>query len=228
MLLRVRLNGKMAHFGTPFSNHTSKLSHLVPSKSAMNGMLGAAKGLSFLESQELTYRYSFMWVNSVSNQLVAKKRMVVDIKNNIKNILKSADWERGQLNGSIDYIEHLYSKDGYIEADWYIEVLDGFENEIIKELNNPEYPLYFGKAENLIKIIEIEKIYKDKNFSKASFSNFFIGDVDGWVMKERMVEKMRGYRNPSSYEDVYTLNKEIIGVSKYGHYELDIYNISIW
>jgi CRISPR-associated Cas5-like protein len=228
MLLRVRLKGKMAHFGTPFSNHTSKLSHLVPSKSVMNGMLGASKGLSFYESQDLSYRYSFKWVSDLRNQLIAKKRLVLDIKNNVKNVLRSVEWERGELKGSVDYIEHLYSHDGFIEADWFIEVLDGSEDEIEFSLTNPVFPLYFGVSENFIRVLEIERLYLPKKEGKNKFSGFFVGVSDSWLMKERMVEKMRGYRNPASYEDVYTLSQEIEGECKYGYYEIEGYNISMW
>lgn len=230
MLIKIRLKSKMAHFGTAFSNHTSKLSHMVPSKSAMNGMLGAARGLDFLDSQEQNFRFSFIWLNGMDSQLIAKKRLMIDIKNNVKNVLRSKDWERGVLPSTIDYEEHLYNVNGFLEAYWFIEVTDTDTDIdlLVSSILNPIFPMYLGKAEHLVRVIEIEVLDIEKKYDSNLFSGFFVGAEEDWVMKERMVEKMKGYRNPSSFEDVYTLKGIIRGVSKYGYYEIEDNNISVW
>lgn len=229
MLLKFHIKSKMAHFGTPFSNHTSKLSHLVPSKSAMKGMVGAAKGISFLECQELNYRFSFHFLDSVNNQLIAKNRMLIEVKNNIRNIIRGSDWESGKLPNTIDFEEHLYNEKGYIEAYWFIEVLDEEEVcDLVESILNPVYPIYLGKTEHLVRILGVEYITDEKKYDCNEFNNFFIGESEDWLFTERMVETMRGYRDPKVFENVYTLKAPIKGISKYGYYKLKDLNVSVW
>ena len=228
MVVRVKVKSKLAHFGTAFSNHTSKMSYRVPSKSSLRGFVGAALGISFDDCQELPYRYNFKWVTRTRTQMVAQSRMVIENTNSLHSVVRSADWERGNLKRSIDYIEYVVGDDGYIEGDLLIEVLDGSEDRLVNHLRNPEFPLYLGSSECLVKVVDVRCIDIEWLDGTAEFSGMFVGEIDGFYLSERMPERMLSYRKPGKFEEVYLLENSIVGKSKCGYYVVDGENRSIY
>lgn len=220
-MIRVLLKAKMAHFGTAFSNHTSKMTYRLPSKTSMRGFVGAALGISFDDCQELPYRFNFSWLNDVKTSMVAQSRMVLENTNSVQSVLGSKAWERGELKTSIDYIEYVVSEDGYLEGELLIEVLDGTEDQLIDSLLNPEYPLYFGSSESFVKVLDVEKLDLPKMVGESEFLGMFVGELSKFRVSERVPSKMSGYRKPVDFEDVYNLENTIVGKSKYGYYVID-------
>lgn len=220
-MIRVLLKAKMAHFGTAFSNHTSKMTYRLPSKTSMRGFVGAALGISFDDCQELSYRFHFSWLNDVKTSMVAQSRMVLENTNSVQSVLGSKAWERGELKTSIDYIEYVVSEDGYLEGELLIEVLDGTEDQLIDSLLNPEYPLYFGSSESFVKVLDVEKLVLPKMVGESEFLGMFVGELSKFRVSERVPSKMSGYRKPIDFEDVYNLENTIVGKSKYGYYVID-------
>lgn len=220
-MIRVLLKAKMAHFGTAFSNHTSKMTYRLPSKTSMRGFVGAALGISFDDCQELPYRFHFSWLNDVKTSMVAQSRMVLENTNSVQSVLGSKAWERGELKTSIDYIEYVVSEDGYLEGELLIEVLDGTEDQLIDSLLNPEYPLYFGSSEGFVKVLDVEKLVLPKMVGESEFLGMFVGELSKFRVSERVPSKMSGYRKPIDFEDVYNLENTIVGKSKYGYYVID-------
>lgn len=220
-MIRVLLKAKMAHFGTAFSNHTSKMTYRLPSKTSMRGFVGAALGISFEDCQELPYRFHFSWLNDVKTSMVAQSRMVLENTNSVQSVLGSKAWERGELKTSIDYIEYVVSEDGYLEGELLIEVLDGTEDRLIDSLLNPEYPLYFGSSESFVKVLDVEKLVLPKMVGESEFLGMFVGELSKFRVSERVPSKMSGYRKPIDFEDVYNLENTIVGKSKYGYYVID-------
>lgn len=220
-MIRVLLKAKMAHFGTAFSNHTSKMTYRLPSKTSMRGFVGAALGISFEDCQELPYRFHFSWLNDVKTSMVAQSRMVLENTNSVQSVLGSKAWERGELKTSIDYIEYVVSEDGYLEGELLIEVLDGTEDQLIDSLLNPEYPLYFGSSESFVKVLDVEKLVLPKMVGESEFLGMFVGELSKFRVSERVPSKMSGYRKPIDFEDVYNLENTIVGKSKYGYYVID-------
>lgn len=220
-MIRVLLKAKMAHFGTAFSNHTSKMTYRLPSKTSMRGFVGAALGISFDDCQELPYRFHFSWLNDVKTSMVAQSRMVLENTNSVQSVLGSKAWERGELKTSIDYIEYVVSEDGYLEGELLIEVLDGTEDQLVDSLLSPEYPLYFGSSENFVKVIAVEKLDLQKMVGESEFLGMFVGELSKFRVSERVPSKMSGYRKPVDFEDVYNLENTIVGKSKYGYYVID-------
>lgn len=220
-MIRVLLKAKMAHFGTAFSNHTSKMTYRLPSKTSMRGFVGAALGISFDDCQELPYRFHFSWLNGVKTSMVAQSRMVLENTNSVQSVLGSKAWERGELKTSIDYIEYVVSEDGYLEGELLIEVLDGTEDQLIDSLLSPEYPLYFGSSESFVKVLDVEKLVLPKMVGESEFLGMFVGELSKFRVSERVPSKMSGYRKPVDFEDVYNLENTIVGKSKYGYYVID-------
>ena len=220
-MIRVLLKAKMAHFGTAFSNHTSKMTYRLPSKTSMRGFVGAALGISFEDCQDLPYRFHFSWLNDVKTLMVAQSRMVLENTNSVQSVLGSKAWERGELKTSIDYIEYVVSEDGYLEGELLIEVLDGTEDQLIDSLLNPEHPLYFGSSESFVKVLDVEKLVLPKMVGESEFLGMFVGELSKFRVSERVPSKMSGYRKPVDFEDVYNLENTIVGKSKYGYYVID-------
>ena len=221
MVIRVLLKAKMAHFGTAFSNHTSKMSYRLPSKTSMRGLVGAALGISFEECQKLPYRYHFRWLTDVRTSMVAQSRMVLENTNSVQSVLGSKAWERGELKTSIDYIEYIVSEDGYVEGELLIEVLDGTEELLESSLRCPEFPLYLGSSESFVRVIRVERLDLPKMEGESSFMGMFVGELSKFRVSERVPSKMSGYRKPVDFEDVYDLENTIVGKSKYGYYVID-------
>lgn len=220
-MIRVLLKAKMAHFGTAFSNNTSKMTYRLPSKTSMRGLVGAALGISFADCQELPYRFHFSWLNDVKTSMVAQSRMVLENTNSVQSVLGSKAWERGELKTSIDYIEYVVSEDGYLAGELLIEVLDGTEDRLVDSLLNPEYPLYFGSSESFVKVLGVEKLDLTRMVGESEFLGMFVGELSKFRVSERVPSKMSGYRKPVDFEDVYNLENTIVGKSKYGYYVID-------
>lgn len=222
----------MGHFGTAFSNHTSKMTHRVPSKSALHGMFGAAMGFDRLELRGISNRYSFSWDTEIVTSMVGKSRYVFDCINDVKSVVRLKDWERGLLKRSVDYIEHVHDvRGGSLTATWLIELDESMNvDDVMDYLSNPAYPLYLGTSECLVRVSDVEMIEVEKRFDDAYFTGFFVGEVleDRWVVTERMTECMRDYRMPERFEDVYTLNDVVYGRPKYGYVQLDGSAYCMW
>lgn len=228
----VTLRGRMAHFGTAFSNHTSKMSHRVPSKSALHGMFGAVMGLGREELRGVSNRYSFRWLSDVNLGMVAKSRYVLTCKTDVKSVIGLKEWERGDISRSIDYVEHVQDVRGEsLRARWVIELGESFDvRDVVSGLECPEYPIYFGTSECLAVVESVEVMDCELMTGVGEFNQFFVGTVeeDGWVLTERMVESMAGYRKPESLMDVYTLDRPIRGVAHAGYYIIEDETYCMW
>lgn len=228
----VTLRGRMAQFGTAFSNHTSKMSHRVPSKSALHGMFGAAMGFGREDLRGIKNRYSFRWVRDVRLGMIAKSRYVLTCKTDVKSVLGLKEWERGALSRSVDYVEHVQDVKGEsLRAKWVIELDDAFDvSGVVNALNCPEYPLYFGTSECLAVVESVDVLDCELYTDSSVFNQFFVGTIEeaGWVLTERMVESMVDYRKPENLVDVYTLDRPIRGTAREGYYIIEDETYCMW
>lgn len=225
-LLVVDLQVKETHLGTAFSNHTSKLSSRVPSKSQIRGLLGAALGIPFEDTQSLDFGYAYYWLTSPHSQMVAMNREVFKSAPNTRREVFS---NREHFH-TIDYIEHLYNPSGNrLIGRLYIEIDEVNALYYQESLKNPVFPLYLGKVENMVSIKKVT-IERDlhKSYEEAEFSDFFVGSSTSFLITERLVDKMRSYRTPLSLSSVYSLPQKIRGKAASGHYELVDRNLCLW
>lgn len=231
-IIKVIGKARQLHFGTAFSNNSMKLSSNIPSKSMILGLIGASRGISMIESQSLNYDVSFKWLNreDIENQLIKKKRIVYKGSLKMVNILKSDNWETGNQLRTLDSVEYIFNKNDNLLFEIIIGNIktDEERDNIINNLMYPEYPLYLGKSESLLKIVDIIKYELERKYDENIFTDLFIGESNSYIVKERLVEKMKDYRIPEKLESVYTLRRPIKGVSKNGYYDIEGATYSIW
>lgn len=226
MLLKVHLKGRMAHFGTAFTNHSSKGSHRIPSKSMMKGMLGAALGIDFKESQKLGNRFSFSWIGDVRSSIITKSGVMLRYGNDVKTVLKSKDWKKGELKRSLDSLEYLLGNP--LEAYWYIEVGND-KDLVVDSLRRPVFPLFFGRSECLVSVVGVEEMWLEEAENRVGrFKDLFIGESEEWLLEERMVDTMRDYRKPRSFKNVYTGDRVIGGIPESKFYRGEDVDICMW
>ena len=226
--LRLQFKVPMTHLGTAFSNNTSRMSSLVPSKSMIRGLIGAALGESFSTTQQYKFHYSFQWTTEYKTMMLALNHTVHTSKPDFRTLALSERVERY----TIDYVEHLYNPNGMrLEGYIYIGMDDESElDKISKALKAPEYPLYLGKSSAFLRVVDVS-IFKAKiKYENATFTNFFIGTSDVFQLTERLSDCMLGYRIADTFESVYTQPYPIYGSSKYGYIvdEERATNLSLW
>lgn len=226
--LRLHFKVPMTHLGTAFSNNTSRMSSLVPSKSMIRGLIGAALGESFSTTQHYAFHYSFQWLTEYKTMMLALNHTVHTATPDFRTLALSERVERY----TIDYVEHLYNPSGMrLEGYIYIGMEDeNFLHLLSHALKSPEYPLYLGKSSAFLKVLDVTIFKAEISYEAATFSNFFIGTSDGFQLTERLSDCMLDYRIANTFESVYTQPVPLYGHSKYGFIEDKelITTLSLW
>ena len=228
--LLVNCESSLLHFGISLGNNTNKMSSNIPSKSMIRGFIGSCLGISFSEIQNLDFYYSFQWLIPTRNIIIGKNRMVY--KNMNSNYLKSSNWLNGEPLNTIDSVEYVSSLDGI--SNLKFNILISFKNEsfdydnFIYKLNNPEYPVYLGNSDGLIRIKSIEifdlEVHKNENL----FKDLFIGTSSDFLIEEILTDKMIDYKVPLSSVSAYTRSNFIKGCCQSGYIIIDDLNYCLW
>lgn len=226
----INCESSLLHFGISLGNNTNKMSSNIPSKSMIRGFIGSCLGLSFSQIQDLDFYYSFQWLIPIRNLIIGKNRMVY--KNMNSDYLKSSNWLNGEPLNTIDSVEYVSTVDGI--SNLKFNILIGFKEEkydyenFISKLKYPEYPIYLGNSDSLIRIkcmniLEL-KINADENY----FKDLFIGSSSNFLVEEILTDRMINYRVPLDSVSVYTRSNLIKGRCINGYISVDDINYCLW
>lgn len=226
-IIAVEVKSNFAHFGTINSNHSTKLTYSMPTRTNLLGMFGAIMGLNYcdvIEKWDHKINFAWKWLSENETSVIMVNRHKIEknpcyfnmIKSKNKKLLSDSPFDQ-----TLDSIEYLKGKNGLLKGKWFIIVDEQYHNEVLKALKSPTYPICLGNSECLASIQNVEivngelvndEIEADYIVSDECFEN---------ALCETMPRRVKGYREGIEFAKVWIgLSNKLKGVSKFGGYRI--------